>query len=204
MDTALIERLARLRGIGDAYHDYRGELQLLQPRKPSRRSCAPWAARSTTRPPRRRISPAGDRVAGASSCRRWRRRAGARIGIDINVTAREFGATLVWSVHLEDGSRRDGVTSTRRLPGDLARRGRGLVDHAPALRTAPRSAARAITNCEVEDRRRRRRSLPADRLAAAVLRAAGHARRAGGSGASPCSCTRCARATIGASAISAI
>ena len=27
MDAALIERLARLRGIGDAYHDYRGELK---------------------------------------------------------------------------------------------------------------------------------------------------------------------------------
>ena len=27
MDSALIERLARLRGIGDAYHDYRGELK---------------------------------------------------------------------------------------------------------------------------------------------------------------------------------
>ena len=27
MDVTLIERLARLRGVGDAYHDYRGELQ---------------------------------------------------------------------------------------------------------------------------------------------------------------------------------
>ena len=27
MDTSVIERLARLRGIGDAYHDYRGELR---------------------------------------------------------------------------------------------------------------------------------------------------------------------------------
>ena len=27
MDVALIETLARLRGIGDAYHDYRGELK---------------------------------------------------------------------------------------------------------------------------------------------------------------------------------
>ena len=27
MNQALIERLARLRGIGEAYHDYRGELQ---------------------------------------------------------------------------------------------------------------------------------------------------------------------------------
>src|SRR5208337_5622316 len=27
LDTSVIERLARLRGIGDAYHDYRGELR---------------------------------------------------------------------------------------------------------------------------------------------------------------------------------
>ena len=27
MDNSLIERMARLRGIGDAYHDYRGELR---------------------------------------------------------------------------------------------------------------------------------------------------------------------------------
>src|SRR5471030_36964 len=27
VDTGLIEKLARLRGIGDAYHDYRGELK---------------------------------------------------------------------------------------------------------------------------------------------------------------------------------
>ena len=27
MDKALIERLAQLRGIGEAYHNYRGELQ---------------------------------------------------------------------------------------------------------------------------------------------------------------------------------
>jgi len=27
VDATLIERLARLRGVGDAYHDYRGELR---------------------------------------------------------------------------------------------------------------------------------------------------------------------------------
>ncbi len=37
---------------------------------------------------------------------------GARIGVDINVTAREFGSSLRWSVNVEDGSRREGVTST--------------------------------------------------------------------------------------------
>ena len=28
MDTALIERMAAIRGLGDAYHDYRGELKV--------------------------------------------------------------------------------------------------------------------------------------------------------------------------------
>ena len=27
MDATLIDRMARLRGVGDAYHDYRGELR---------------------------------------------------------------------------------------------------------------------------------------------------------------------------------
>src|SRR5579863_5673413 len=31
VDTTVIERLARLRGIGDAYHDYRGELRHFSP-----------------------------------------------------------------------------------------------------------------------------------------------------------------------------
>src|SRR5258708_10116562 len=37
---------------------------------------------------------------------------GARIGFDINVTAREFGGTIVWRVLFENGSRLDGATST--------------------------------------------------------------------------------------------
>ena len=81
---------------------------------------------------------------------------GARIGIDINVTAREFGSALVWSVRFEDGSRRDGVTSTADCRRDLARRGRGIVDHAPAFRIALRSAA-GLSRIGGEDRRRRRR-----------------------------------------------
>jgi 4-alpha-glucanotransferase len=37
---------------------------------------------------------------------------GARIEFDINVSAREFGATIVWCVSLENGSRVDGATSS--------------------------------------------------------------------------------------------
>jgi 4-alpha-glucanotransferase len=113
--TTVIERLARLRGIGDAYHDYRGELRhfsletkigLLQAMgckvddpaalalELSQLEVIRW----------RKFLPA---VAAAR---------GGRIGIDINVTAREFGSTLVWSVRFEDGAWRDGAISTADCP----------------------------------------------------------------------------------------
>jgi 4-alpha-glucanotransferase len=111
VDTGLLERLARLRGIGDAYHDYRGELEYfsLETKRALLRAmgCAvddPEAlaleVRQLEAARSRRFLPP---LAAAH---------GARIGIDVNITAREFGAALLWSVHLEDGSRRDGVTST--------------------------------------------------------------------------------------------
>ena len=115
VDTTVIERLARLRGIGDAYHDYRGELRYfsLETKKGLLRAMG---------------CKVDDPVALALELSqlevaRWRKflppvasARGARIGVDINVTAREFGSTLVWSVRLEDGSRRDGATSTADCP----------------------------------------------------------------------------------------
>ena len=50
MDTTLIERLARLRGIGDAYHDYRGELKYFS-LETKKNCCARWGARWTILPP---------------------------------------------------------------------------------------------------------------------------------------------------------
>jgi 4-alpha-glucanotransferase len=111
VDPALIERLARLRGIGDAYHDYRGELQYFAPKTKQALLRAMGCA-------------VDDAAAAARELReleaaRWRKflpplatAHGPRIGIDINITAREFGSALVWRVRFEDGSRRDGVTST--------------------------------------------------------------------------------------------
>jgi 4-alpha-glucanotransferase len=111
VDPALIERLAQLRGIGAAYHNYRGALQRfsLQTKTGILRAMgcvvdddqeiaaeiaqlevAQW----------RKFLPA---VATAR---------GARIGFDINVTAREFGGTIAWRVLFENGSRLDGATST--------------------------------------------------------------------------------------------
>ena len=115
MDTTLIERLARLRGIGDAYHDYRGELRhfSLETKKGLLRAMGC----NVDEPAALALELSQLEVA------RWRKflppvaaARGARIGIDINVTAREFGSTLAWSVRFEDGSRRNGVSSTADCP----------------------------------------------------------------------------------------
>ena len=115
LDAASIERLARLRGIGDAYHDYRGDLRYftLETKVGILRAMgcevddpAAVAAEST-----RLEASRGRKFLPAVAVSR-----GARIGLDINVTAREFGRSLVWSVELEDGSRRDGATSSADCP----------------------------------------------------------------------------------------
>jgi 4-alpha-glucanotransferase len=107
----MIERLAGLRGIADAYHDYRGELKFfsLQTKTGILRamSCA--------------VDDENELAASLAQAEavRWRKllptvatARGARIGFDINVSAREFGGSIVWRVHWENGSRSDGVTST--------------------------------------------------------------------------------------------
>ena len=111
----MIERLARLRGIGDAYHDYRGELR--------------YFSLETKKDLLRAMGCKLDEPAALADeltqleVARWRRflpqvattRTG-RVGIEINVTAREFGSTLLWSVRFEDGSRREGAVSTADCP----------------------------------------------------------------------------------------
>ena len=110
-------------GIGDAYHDYRGELKhfSLETKAGLLRAMgcpvdepaalAPYLSRLEAACRRKFLPP----VAAAHT---------GRIGIDINVTALEFGSALVWSVHFEDGSRRDGMTST----ADCAEIWRGEVE----------------------------------------------------------------------------
>jgi 4-alpha-glucanotransferase len=123
LETDLIQHLARLRGIGDAYYDYRGELRhfSLETKADLLRAmgCAVDDPRALAEEiahleivNSRSLLPA---VAAAH---------GPRIGLDINVTAGEFGATLSWSVHLEDGSRREGVVST----ADCKELWRGEID----------------------------------------------------------------------------
>jgi 4-alpha-glucanotransferase len=111
VDSALIERLARLRGIADAYHDYRGELKHFSletkigilramgcPVDDARALAADINQFEASR--RRNFLPA---LAIAH---------GPRIGIDINIAARDFGGTVVWRVRFEDGTQRDGFTSS--------------------------------------------------------------------------------------------
>jgi 4-alpha-glucanotransferase len=114
-DATSIERLARLRGIGDAYHDYRGELRhfsletklgLLRAMgcKVDEPAALALELNQAEVARWRKFLP---RVAAARD---------ARVGVDINVTAREFGSALLWSLRFEDGSRRDGATSTADCP----------------------------------------------------------------------------------------
>jgi 4-alpha-glucanotransferase len=111
VDKALIERMAQLRGIGDAYHNYRGELQHFSLETKagilSAMGCvvdddnalaAEFAQVEATR--WRKFLPA---VATART---------SSIGFDINVAAREIGAVIVWRVLLENGTRLDGSISS--------------------------------------------------------------------------------------------
>ncbi|MDB6087029.1 MAG: putative 4-alpha-glucanotransferase, partial [Gammaproteobacteria bacterium] len=111
MDTTLIERLARLRGIGDAYHDYRGDLRY-------------FSLKTKTDILRAMGCAVEDPAALAAELREMEASRfrlllpsitaahGTRAGVELNVPAREFGGSLLWTVNLEDGGRLDGVAST--------------------------------------------------------------------------------------------
>ena len=115
MDVTLIERLARLRGLGDAYHDYRGELQY-------------FTLETKIAILRAMDSPVDDAVAlaeqlGRLENERWRSLLpaiaasnGTRIGVDLNITARDFGSSLIWTVRLESGEERSGTHSSADCP----------------------------------------------------------------------------------------
>jgi 4-alpha-glucanotransferase len=122
VETALIERLANLRGIADAYHNYRGELKFFSLQTKIGILKAMGCA----------VENDGKLAAclEQAEAARWRKLLpfvatahSARIGFDINVTAREIGAAIVWRVYFENGSRSDGVTST----ADCAENWRGEV-----------------------------------------------------------------------------
>jgi 4-alpha-glucanotransferase len=115
LDGNLIERLARLRGIGDAYHDYRGELRYFSLETKADLLRAMGCAVDDPRALAWEIS--------RLKTRRWRTLLpemaatnGARIGVDLNVPARDFGATFVWTVNLESGETRSGTRSSADCP----------------------------------------------------------------------------------------
>ncbi len=121
-DAALVQRLAGLRGIGEAYHDYRGELKFfsLQSKIGILRAmgCA--------------VDEEGGLAANISQIEGDRRRKllpavatanGSRASIEINISAGEFGAVLLWNLNLEDGSQLSGHAST----ADCAETWRGEV-----------------------------------------------------------------------------
>ena len=115
MDANLIERLARLRGIGDAYHDYRGELRYftLQTKTDLLRAmgCAvddlAALAAEVSRLTAERARALLPLMAAAQA---------PRAGVDLNIAARDFGARLSWGVNLESGESRTGVVSTADCP----------------------------------------------------------------------------------------
>lgn len=123
MDPTLIERLARLRGIGDAYHDYRGELRhfSLATKTGLLRSmgCKVDEPEALALELSRLEMTRGIKFLPTVATAR-----GPRISIDVNVPARDFGSALLWSVRLEDGSRRDGAIST----ADCAEVWRGEIE----------------------------------------------------------------------------
>lgn len=115
MNAQLIERLARLRGLGDAYHDFRGELKYFSlatkagilaamgcpiehDEDLSKMACDIEAQRS------RRFLPALLAVRGS------------RASLEINVSARDFGAALLWTLQLEGGARQAGTLSSADCP----------------------------------------------------------------------------------------
>ena len=111
MDKALIERLAGLRGIADAYDNYRGDLQHFSLETKTGILSAMGCAVDDN-------SALAAEIAHIEAVR-WRKflpavamARNARVGFDINVTAREFGGSIVWRVLLEDGSQLDGAVSS--------------------------------------------------------------------------------------------
>jgi 4-alpha-glucanotransferase len=111
VENALIEKLAQLRGLGDAYHNYRGELQHFS----LETKAGILGAMGCLLDDPQALAAEIAQVEAA----RWRKflpvvaaTRSSRAGFDINVTARDFGGTILWRVLLEDGSRLEGAVSS--------------------------------------------------------------------------------------------
>ncbi len=111
VDKALIERLAQLRGIGEAYHNYRGELKYFSLQTKSGILSAMGCIVDDDTELAAEIENA-EAVASRKFLPAVATSRGERIGFNINVPARDFDSTLVWRVLLENGSVSSGATST--------------------------------------------------------------------------------------------
>ncbi len=115
MGEKLIDRMAWLRGIGDAYYDHRGELRHFGVHT---KAAILRAMGCTVDDP----AALGASVRELQSARESRllppvaAARGSRIGVDLNVSVRESGANLAWSVELEDGARFEGNLHSNDCP----------------------------------------------------------------------------------------
>ena len=123
MDTTLIDRMARLRGVGDAYHDYRGDLRYFSSKTKSDILRAMGCA----------VDDMAALAAELKTAEAARIRQllppivtahGTRAAAEVSIPAHELGATFLWTVNLEDGGRRDGAVST----ADCAEIWRGEIE----------------------------------------------------------------------------
>ena len=96
MNDELIDELARLRGIGDAYHDFRGQLHYFSRETKAGILRAMDGVGASAIPPRRLVP----LVAASTS---------QRIGIDLLLGRAEVAGTLRWTLCREDGTRHQGT-----------------------------------------------------------------------------------------------
>jgi 4-alpha-glucanotransferase len=123
LDASLIDRLARLRGIGDAYHDYRGQLRYFTLET---KAGILHAMGCATEDPAALAAEIGQ-LENERQCRLLPPIVavrGQRAVLDLNVAARDFGASLRWTVALEHGEGRTGHLST----AECAETWRGEID----------------------------------------------------------------------------
>ena len=107
--------MARLRGIGEAYHDYRGDLRHFSTK--SRTGILRAMGCAVDDPGTLAVELSELEIA------RWRpllppvaTARGTRIGVDLNVGARDADATLRWTVAMESGTSLEGSTTVAACP----------------------------------------------------------------------------------------
>ena len=107
----LIERLARLHGIGEGYHDYRGRWERFGADRLAAILRAMGVAVDDLTALRASLASAEAQRAGRLAPALVAA-TGARIALELDVTAAQFGGVLRWSLVREDHERQEGALST--------------------------------------------------------------------------------------------